>query len=230
MDMISPMFTTSFDSANPDGAAANPMSGMLKTVLTPMVGASFTLVMAPTGEVKKVEGLSALAEKVFTSVSQDPAAAGVLDGLRANLSDEAMKSMLAQTFAQFPSRPLKSGDTWTGQVSASNPVLGTLVTTVSSTLKTVDGDGSNRVAQIATSLTIKQDATKPAPPNPMGMTMQMGDASGEGEQFFAAGTGKFQRSTTRITMPMTMSGAGPDGTPLNLKTSVKTTTTVDIVQ
>jgi len=230
MDMSSPMFTTSFDSANPDGAAANPMSGMLKTVLMPMVGASFTLVMAPSGEVKKVEGLSALAEKVFTSASQDPAAAGVLDGLKANLSDEAMRSMLAQTFAQFPNRPLKPGDTWEGEVSASNPMLGTLVTRVSSTLKSVEGDGSSRVARIATSLTIKQDASKPVPPNPMGMTMQMGDATGDGEQFFDAVSGRFQRSTIKVTMPMTMSGTGPDGTPLNLKTSVKTTTTVDIVQ
>ena len=29
---------------------------------------------------------------------------------------------------------------------------------------------------------------------------------------------------------MTMSGAGPDGTPMNMKTSVKATTTVELVQ
>jgi Family of unknown function (DUF6263) len=229
MDMSSPMFTTSFDSANPD-AGANPMSAMLKGVLGPMIGASFTLVMAPTGEVQKVEGLSALAEKVFKNVSQDPAAAGVLDGLKANLSDDAMRSMMAQTFAQFPSRPLKVGETWEGQVSASNPILGTLVTSVSSTLKAVDAEGANRVARIATSLTIKRDATKPAPPNPMGLTMEMGDATGGGEQFFDAVSGRFLRSTIKIAMPMTMSGAAPDGTPLNLTTTVKNTTTVDIVQ
>jgi hypothetical protein len=229
MEMNSPMFTTAFDSANPD-AAANPMSAMLKTVLTPMVGASFTLVMAPTGEVLKVEGLSALADKVFKTVAQDPAAAGVLDGLKANLSDDAMRSMMSQTFAQFPNRPLKAGETWIGQVSASNPMLGTLVTTVSSTLKAVEGAGGARMARIATSVTIKQDATKPVPTNPMGMTMQLGDSTGDGEQFFNAATGRFQRSTINISMPMTMSGAGPDGTPLNLKTSVKTTTTVELVQ
>jgi Family of unknown function (DUF6263) len=230
MDMNSPMFTASFDSANPDAAAANPMSGMLKTVLSPMIGASFTLVMASTGEVQKVEGLSALADKVFKTVAQDPAAAGVLDGLKANLSDDAMRSMMSQTFTQFPNRPLKPGDTWSGQVSASNPMLGTLVTTVSSTLKAVEGAGSARIARIATSVSIKQDASKPVPSNPMGMTMQLGDSTGDGEQFFDAGTGRFQRSTINIIMPMTMSGAGPDGTPLNLKTNVKTTTTVELVK
>ena len=229
MDMSSPMFTTSFDSAKPD-AGADPMNAMLKTVLTPMVGATFTMTMAPTGEVQKVEGLSALAAKVFTSVAQDPAAAGVLDGLKANLSDEAMQAMLTQTFAQFPPRPLKLGDTWNSQVAAANPMLGTLVTSVSSTLKAVEGPGSSRIARIATSLTIKQDATKPVPTNPMGMTMQIGEATGDGEQFFATGSGRFQRSTTTVTLPMTMSGSGPDGTPMSLKTSVKTTTTVEIVQ
>jgi len=229
MEMNSPMFTTAFDSATPD-AAPNPMSAMLKTVLGPMVGASFTLVMAPTGEVLKVEGLSALAEKVFKNVAQDPSAAAVLDGLKANLSDDAMRTMMTQTFAQFPNRPLKPGDTWSGQVSASNPMLGTLVTAVSSTLKALDAAGGARIARVATAVTIKHDATKPVPPNPMGMTVQMGDSTGDGEQFFDATTGRFQRSTINITMPLTMSGTGPDGTAMNLKTSVKTTTTVDLVQ
>ena len=82
-----------------------------------MIGESFTLVMAPTGEVQKVEGFAKLAEKMFKSVPQDPAVAGILDGLKANLSDDAMRSMFTQTFAQFPNRPLKSGDTWNTQVS-----------------------------------------------------------------------------------------------------------------
>jgi hypothetical protein len=78
-------------------------------------------------------------------------------------------------------------------------------------------------------VTIKQDGTKPAPVNPMGMTAQMGESTGQGEQFFDAGTGRFQRSTITISMPLTMSGTGPDGTAMSLALNVKTTTTVDIV-
>jgi hypothetical protein len=229
MEMNSPMFALSFDSANPD-TGANPMNGMLKGVVSPMVGASFTLVMAPTGEVQKVEGLSKLAEKMFQSVPQDPGMAGILDGLKANLSDEAMRSQFAQTFAQFPNRPIKSGDTWTNQVSTPNPMLGGLITSLTWTLKAVEGEGSNRVAKIATALTIKQDATKPAGANPMGLTMQMGDGTGDGEQVFEAGSGRLRSSVIRSAIPMTMSGAGPDGTPVNMKTSIKGTTTVELVQ
>jgi hypothetical protein len=51
MEMNSPMFAMSYDSAKPD-AGDNPMNTMLKGVLTPLVGESFTIVMAPTGEVQ----------------------------------------------------------------------------------------------------------------------------------------------------------------------------------
>jgi len=229
MEMSSPMFALSFDSANPD-SGANPMNGMLKSVVTPMVGASFTLVMAPTGEVQRVEGLSKVAEKMFQNVPQDPAMAGILDGLKANLSDEAMRSQFAQIFAQFPNRPIKFGETWTTQVSATNPMLGGLITSLTSTLKAVEGEGSDRVAKIATGLTIKQDATKPAGANPMGMTIQMADGTGDGEHVFEAGSGRLRSSVIRSTLPMMMSGTGPDGTPMSMKTSVKATTTVEIVQ
>ncbi len=229
MEMNSPMFAMSYDSATPD-AGDNPMNAMLKGVLAPMVGQSFTLVMAPTGEVLKVEGLSKLAEKMFQSLPQDPAAAGILDGLKANLTDEAMRSTFAQTFAQFPNKPLKPGDTWNAQVSVGNPMLGGLITSMTSTLKSVEGEGSNRIATIVTTSAIKQDASKPPQANPMGLTMQMGSGVGDGEQVFEAGTGRFRRSTIHVAIPMSMSGTAPDGTALNMKTSVKTTTTVELVQ
>jgi hypothetical protein len=186
--------------------------------------------MAPTGEVQKVEGLSKLTEKMFQSLPQDPAAAGILDGLKANLSDDSMRSTFMQTFAQFPNKPIKSGDSWNTQVSVGNPMLGGLITSTTSTLKSVEGEGSNRIATIVTSSAIKQDPSKPPQANPMGLTMQMGNGVGDGEQVFEAGTGRFRGSTTHITMPMTMSGTGPDGTALSMKTSVKTTTTVELVQ
>jgi hypothetical protein len=229
MEMNSPMFAMSYDSANPD-AGANPMDAMLKSVLSPMIGASYTLVMAPTGEVEKVEGLSRIAEKMFEAIPQSPEMAGMLSGLKANFSDEAMRSQLGQTFAQFPNRPLKSGDTWTAQISTTNPAFGGLTTSLTSTLKAVEGDGGNRVARVATSLAMKQDSTKPAQVNPMGLIMQMGESTGSGEQLFEIGSGRLRNSTTRLTMPMTMSGAGPDGTPLNMTSSVTTTTTVELVR
>ena len=229
MEMNSPMFAMSYDSAKSD-AGDDPMTAMLKRVMTPMIGESFTLVMAPTGEVQKVEGLTKLTEKMFQGLPQDPAVAGMLDGIKANLSDDAMRGMFTQTFAQLPNKPLKTGDTWNTQISVANPMLGGLITSTTSTLKSVEGEGSNKVATIVTASTIKQDSSKPPQANPMGLSAQMGNGVGDGEQVFDAGTGRFRRSTTHVSIPMTMSGTGPDGSVLSMKTSIKTTTTVEIVQ
>ena len=65
---------------------------------------------------------------MFKNVSADPMMAGMFDGMKANLSDDAMKNLFTQSFAQFPDKPIKVGDDWNGQVSTANPMLGTLVT------------------------------------------------------------------------------------------------------
>ena len=143
MEMNSPMFSMAYDSANPD-AGDNPMNAMLKNIFSAMIGESFTLVMAPTGEVQKVEGFAKLAEKMFKNIPQDPATAGMLDGLKANLSDDAMRNMFTQTFAQFPNRPLKSGDTWNSQFSHQPiPCWAAFITSVD---LDAEGDGRRRAA------------------------------------------------------------------------------------
>lgn len=229
MEMNSPIMTMAFDSAAPE-ASTGPGGTVLKDVFSQMIGQPYTLVMAPTGEVKKVEGISRLAEKVFKSVAPDPAMAGMLDGIKANMTDDAMRTMFAQSFAQFPDKPVKVGDSWDLQVTASNPMLGTLITSIKATLKSVDADAAGRVARIATTVAVKRDTSKPVPPNPMGMTLNVGEANGEGEQVFDVALGQLRSSTVTLTIPMTMSGTGPDGSALNMQTQVKSTTTTELVK
>ncbi len=176
---------------------------MLKSVVSPMIGESFTLVMAPTGEVQKVEGLAKVAEKMFQSVPQDPAMAGILDGLKANLSDEAMRSTV---HADVCAVPEPAAQVWRYlerlRSAATNPMLGGLITSLTSTLKAVEGEGSNRVATIVTA-SDHQAGCHASPPraNPMGLTMQMGDGTGDGEQVFDAGSGRLGARSTTIHHP-----------------------------
>ena len=79
-------------------------------------------------------------------------------------------------------------------------------------------------------MTIKQDASKPPQANPMGLSAQMDNGVGDGEQVFDAGTGDSAVPRRTCLIPMSMSGTGPDGTVMSMKTSIKTTTTVEIVQ
>ena len=144
-EINSPMMAMSYDSA------ANTSTGatIFKEVFSQLIGQPYTVTIAATGEVKKVAGLSQLADKMFKSITPDPATAGMLDGLKANLSDDAMRNMFTQSFAQFPDKPIKAGDTWDMQATSSNPMLGTLITSVKSTLKSIDAEAGGRTARVA---------------------------------------------------------------------------------
>ena len=109
-------------------------------------------------------------------------------------------------------------------------MLGGTITSVKLTLKTVGGDDAKRVATIGLDSSVKQDPAKPGSPNPMGMTLQLSTGTGDGEQTFDLAAGRLVRSTVRMNLPMSMSGQGPDGTPMNLSTLVKGTTTTELIQ
>ena len=225
MNTTSPMFSAAYDSEKPD-AATDELSARLKAVLAPMIGQPYTVVMAPTGEVVKVDGLSKLAEKMFSNMPADPAAAGMLDGLKASLSDDSMRSLLSQSFAQAPNRALKIGESWTAEIVQHNPMLGGTITSVKMTLKAVAGEDPKRMATIGIDSTVKQDPAKPGAPNPMGMTLQLSTGTGDGEQTFDLSAGRLVRSVVHMTLPMSMS----DGAAMNLSTLVKGTTTTELIQ
>ena len=62
------------------------------------------------------------------------------------------------------------------------------------------------------------------------MKLDVGESTGDGEQGFDVATGLLRSSVVRQTIPMTMSGTGPDGTALNMQTQVKSTTTTELVK
>jgi Family of unknown function (DUF6263) len=164
-------------------------------------------------------------EKMFKTIPQDPASAAALNAIKSGLTDEAMKQMFGQGFSHFPDRPLKVGDTWSRDSTFSNPILGKQTTSTAATLTGVDG----QLAKIAFKLIVKFDPSGAAA-NPMGMTVKLGDNSGDGEVVFDLAKGQHQRSTTRLAMDFSMSGSGPDGAALTMQTTSKSVVTVEIVQ
>jgi hypothetical protein len=72
--------------------------------------------------------------------------------------------------------------------------------------------------------------SKPAAPNPMGFSVKMTKGNGEGEQVFDMTSGKLRRSILRTTSPMSMAGAGPDGSAMALSMTNKSTVTVELVE
>jgi hypothetical protein len=221
MDMKSPSFRTTYDSANKDAAAgASPMN-----MIGAMIGEAFVIVVSPTGVVQRVEGVDRLMEKLFKASSQNPAAAAAMQAMRSGFSDESMKQMLSQGFPRFPDRAVKVGESWSGESTADYPLLGKMTTITTLTLTGVRG----QIANIATKLNQKVDPAQPAA-NPFGMTMKVGQSSGEGELLFDIAKGLQQRSTTRVTMSFSMSVPGAGGAAMNTENVSKSVISVEIVQ
>jgi Family of unknown function (DUF6263) len=228
IEMDTPMGRSGYDSASP-ASATDPSGTLMKDMLSGLLGQPYTVVISSTGSVQKIEGFSALAEKMFKAVPQNPAGLAITNALKGIFSDESMRNMIGQGFGAMPEKPLKVGDSWNIQTTMKNPMLGGVTTATLCTLTSLEGSGVDQSATIATQLTLKQDPSSPAPPNPMGLTMQMADSAGDGEMLFGVGTGRLIRSTTRTTTPMRMSGSGPDGSALDMKMEVRSVVTVELV-
>ena len=78
--------------------------------------------MTSAGEVQKVEGMSRIMEKALATLPDDPAASGMLNGLRSGFSDDSIKSTFSQVFSRLPERPVKPGDIWNSDFIANNPM------------------------------------------------------------------------------------------------------------
>jgi Family of unknown function (DUF6263) len=230
-DMDSPMGRTTFDSTKPDSTGGNAEAALLASMLSSMVEEPLTLVMSPTGALQKIEGFDRMMTKMLAKLPQNRAGAATLNMMKGFVNEDAMRNMFSQGYSQLPDRQVKIGETWNTEVTIKNPMLGAMKVTTVATLKALEEAGSNQVARIATEVTMAMDpSTTPSSPTPMGLTMKMTDSTGDGEIVFDTGRGRLVRAITRTTMPLTMTGAAPDGTALTMTSTVKSTTTVEIVE
>jgi hypothetical protein len=227
MELNGPMGRVAYDSAAPS-AIANPMVQAMRQVFAGMVGASITIVQAPDGSVRKVEGATKMLEQITKSVQDDPAAAAAAQGLKAALSDEALKTTLEQSFSKLPANPVQAGETWQSQAAMGNETLGRVAGDVRFRLRSIDGAADAAVASIGVELTLKQEIAPPPAPN--GMTVRVGEGKGVGEILFEVGKGRIRKSTMKTEQPSTMTVTGPDGTPATMQNRTTTTVTMELVQ
>ncbi len=224
MEVSTPAGKVVIDSATPATSAAAPEQ-IAQKIFASLVGEPLTVVLAPSGKVQKVEGFNRLIDKMAASVPGDPAASAAIRQLKAGMGDEQMNAMFSQGFPEFPQRALKAGDTWSTSASMPNPVFGAVNTTTELTLASIDGQTAKLVAKTKMELDPKAQGR----PAPMGMKPDMGPSTGESEMIFDLASGRLRSATANIVMPMSMSGTAPDGTPVNMKTSAKSTVKMELV-
>jgi Family of unknown function (DUF6263) len=176
--------------------------------------------MTRLGQVQRVEGMERVMSKMLSSLPSDPALTQMVQSIKSSFSDDALRGMFAQSHSMFPDRPLSTGDRWESESTTTNPLMGGQTAMAVFTLQGIEADAGSRVARIATTLTIKPNQSPPSIA-PMGLKMQPGDSTGEGEVMFDIARGRLNRSTIRTTTPMELAVPGADGSTTNLKTVVK---------
>lgn len=101
MSMSSPMGEMTYDSKSPKADAA----GM--NILDSMIGKTFTLSVAPDGQIVAVGGLDKILES-FTN-NKDPQTQA---NIKNQLSDTAIRMMMQNSFDMYSGKMVKEGDTW----------------------------------------------------------------------------------------------------------------------
>jgi hypothetical protein len=228
-EVLTPRGKVVFDTASPADRSADPIADTMGKMFSAVIGEPITFVLAPDGAVRKIDGGSRLIERVAGGVNADRDAAIASQALRSLYSDEALRTMLEQSFPKLPSAPIKPGDTWTGQIALGNEMIGRVTAALTFTLKSVDGDAGAQHATVSVAMKLTQDVKPPAAGGTR-VALTLGDSHGEGDVRFDVARGRIERSTMRTEMPSTVSMAGPDGKPVTLSNRVTTQMSMELVQ
>ena len=203
MSMDGPMGTMSIDSASAEEAAAPQMK-----IFTALAGMSYTLVVGPNGELRSLEGMEELRQRIRESLADEQIA--MLDQmLDQSFSDDAMKNMFQQGVQSFPEGEVGAGDTWDASLDTAVPMIGSMTTHMTYTLERFDERGGATIAIISnlgtTEMTAEEDS-------PMAGMMQFGNAASTsiGTIEFDVDRGLLVKSTGSMTMEMTLSMGGQE--------------------
>ena len=108
----SPMMNIRYDSKNLIENSSE-MDKMFEKMFSTLIGKPFTVIFAPDGSVKSVNGMGSIIKNMLDAISADgQVAAQMGTQMSQQFSDEAMKNMFEQSFNFYPDNAVKVGDSW----------------------------------------------------------------------------------------------------------------------
>jgi hypothetical protein len=227
LEQSAPTGKVVFDSTTPH-ESTDTSEAAVAAMMSALVGESITMVIAPSGSVSRIEGMTRILDKAMKSLSLTPGAAVVMNQLKGLVGDDAIRGMFDQSFGIFPDRPLRVGDSWTSQFEPTNPVLGKLTASRTYTLKSIEPRNGASIAHISVTVAMKQ-GDAPAP-GPLGASVRIADTETTGEIVFDATRGRVERTSLRSETPMTLALTLPDTSTANPKALTRTSLTMEIVE
>jgi len=113
-----------------DSAAPGNEESMFSRMYGAMAGKEIQVKLTAKGECIEVSGFAAILEEMFGSGA--PELAAVASMVKQSFSDEAMKDMFGTVYPGLPAGPVRPGHTWNTRAELKLPIIGTLVSDLTS--------------------------------------------------------------------------------------------------
>lgn len=227
VDMADPRGHSVYDSTKPPRGDADPRLLSLAKTYGGMVGEAISVTMASNGVIKRIDGNARIVDKLMADLPNDPMAGGLAQGIKAMLSEDALRTSLEQSFSRMPDVPVKIGDAWKAQYSMGVDAVGKIVGTSTFTLRAIEGAGDAAVARIGIALSLTQQSVPAANAS---TAVKLGDSRGEGEVLFSVAKGAVQHNSMNTSMASTLTMRGPDGNAETMQNNTKTMMTMELVK
>ena len=195
MDVDGMGMNMSFDSDKPSADTAGPM-GVTAKMFTAMKGGKFSFTMNEKGEVGSVSGIQ---EMVAKMLSGNPNAEQMLASMQQTFSEENFKQNVQQSFAIYPDKPVKVGESWKKSMVMQNQGM-TIKSDNTYTLESVKGDDA--AIKVASNLSSDSTAVQ-------GVAIKVSGTS-NGNMNFHVPTGLATSGKVNMNMDMKMNAQGQE--------------------
>lgn len=189
MDVMGQQITMNSEDPD-DGEASKAASATFQA----LKGKTISVTLTPGGKVVKIDGT----EEIINSAADDEMQKKMLEGI---LGEDAMSSLLSQSFGFYPDKPVKAGDSWSSSMSLKSPYSITANNTY--TLTKVEG----KKAYINIAGTLKTDSSSTMKINGIELNIDItGDITGTSEVDIDTGMPMVTTSTQTLKGNVQMQG------------------------
>jgi len=211
MNMAANGMSMKYDSDSPSSDTTGPM-GKMGAIMGAMKGGQFGFTMNENGEIGQVTGINEMVQKMTGSMVGDQAAIAN-QAIGKTFNEQSFKQNMQQSFAMYPGKPVKPGDSWSKKLTMDNNGLPMSLDNTY-TLQAVEG---NTLKVKVESKITSAGSTVAAP----GMSVDMtGDL--KGLNTFDQATGLPLSGDDNMTINMKMKGQGQE---IPMKMDMKITIT-----
>jgi hypothetical protein len=209
-----PMGEVAYDSRNPPPSVPPAAQGVAM-----LVGKGFRFTLGARGDAKEFQGMSAALEAMAEGldVPEGPMRDSLMEGLKGQFGDEAMKDMMEKAMKVYPERPVAPGESWPVRLDLRKP----MALSMDNTFRLVEVRGGAAVIDSESAITTPADAP-PMVMGPVSVRYSLtGSQKGRMEMDVASGWVRSADLALELSGQLDIQGPGAQSVPMKIKGRVK---------